>query len=1351
MKRLISLVLAALFCVSVTARAVNFSDVYSENFDSMGTAGTAPPTGWTVIGGYTGANTTWASSIPASGVVGGTANAVLTAATTYTATSNTAGYNFALSTATGDRCLGTSPTSGAGIGLQLTLTNTSAAAISSFQIRYDIRRFTAATTANELPGYQLFYSLDNGTSWTNVSALNPTITTVPNSVGVTTVSPSTVTLSSAWAVNGTLLLRWMDDNASQSSPDQVLGLDNVSIATVPVNATKTGLFFNGANQYVTMGAATATLGTSSLTVECWFKRTGTGVGATTGNGGITSAIPLVTKGRGESDGSNVDCNYFLGIDSTTNKLVADFEAQAGVTGITAGQNYPVSGTTVIANNTWYHAAVTYDTSTYTWKLYVNGVLDATQTNPTGAVPRNDSIQHFGIGSAFTSTGVAAGFFQGVIDEARVWSVARTPAQILANRNVQITSATTGLLAAYGLNEGTGSAAGGVVSGAPSGNVTNAPLWVDGSPFNVNSLPTISLTATASGNQAPATVNLSATATDGDGTISKVEFIRDGTVISTVTTAPYTYADTGLPAGVYSYTARATDNDGGVTTTSATVISIVTDITKTALLFDGVNDYVTMGVAHELNAGGPPSNGLTLECWFRKEGTGVTSTSGSGGVAGVPLFGKGRGESDGSTVDCNYFFGIDTNGHLVADFEAYPATGITSGQNYPVIGTNTPITNNVWHHAAVTYDGNTFTWNLYLDGVNVGSANAVSGALPRYDNIQHFGIGAAFNSSGVSEGAFAGRIDEVRVWNYARSAAQIAALKDYEVLGASGLIGRYGLNEGTGTSANNTAGAAGVPVGTLTNGPLWVDGAPFTANTASTVAITSPADGTSVMIGGVTTLTASASDADGLARVEFYAGATKLGEDTTAPYSFDWTPAAQGDYVITAKAVDNLGVGTTSAAITVHVVPNSGPTVTLTAPANNTTLTAPAATTLTADASDSDGTITKVEFFADATKLGESTTAPYSFNWTVIPSGDYALTAKATDNLGGSSTSAAVTLHVLPPSTLPPVVAITSPTTGATFSAPATINLTASASDPDGTVVKVEFFNGTTKLGQATTAPFTYAWTNVAVGDYTITAKATDDMTASTTSAAITVHVGANQPPVVTMTAPAANATGIGSSTSLQLGIADPEGDAQTVTYYGRNTPPVATSASDFTLVAIPDTQYYSQNTFTHQVGGSVGANAAFFNAQTQWIVDNQATRKIAFVTHMGDIAETGDTFESEWIVADGAMKLIENPATTFRAHGIPWGAAPGNHDQMPNGDAGGVTNYFTKYFHFTRWDSRPYYGGHFGTKATVSGGTATPANTNNYELFSAGGLDFIIIHMEYEPRQRAPGLVAHQALGDQRL
>ena len=82
---------------------------------------------------------------------------------------------------------------------------------------------------------------------------------------------------------------------------------------------------------------------------------------------------------------------------------------------------------------------------------------------------------------------------------------------------------------------------------------------------------------------------------------------------------------------------------------------------------------------------------------------------------------------------------------------------------------------------------------------------------------------------------------------------------------------------------------------------------------------------------------------------------------------------------------------------------------------------------------------------------------------------------------------------------PPSVSITSPANNASFNAPATITINANASDPDGNVSKVEFYNGNTLLGTDNSSPYSYTWSNVAAGTYTITAKATDNKRKQTSS------------------------------------------------------------------------------------------------------------------------------------------------------------------------------------------------------------------------------------------------------------
>src|SRR5262249_41324482 len=96
--------------------------------------------------------------------------------------------------------------------------------------------------------------------------------------------------------------------------------------------------------------------------------------------------------------------------------------------------------------------------------------------------------------------------------------------------------------------------------------------------------------------------------------------------------------------------------------------------------------------------------------------------------------------------------------------------------------------------------------------------------------------------------------------------------------------------------------------------------------------------------------------------------------------------------------------------------NQLPAVAMTAPANGASYAAPGVITLSATASDADGYITSVNFFAGTSLLGSAAKSPYSMTWSGVPAGTYSLTAVATDNLGGTSTSTPVSVTVSPPGT-----------------------------------------------------------------------------------------------------------------------------------------------------------------------------------------------------------------------------------------------------------------------------------------------------------------------------------------------
>ena len=146
---------------------------------------------------------------------------------------------------------------------------------------------------------------------------------------------------------------------------------------------------------------------------------------------------------------------------------------------------------------------------------------------------------------------------------------------------------------------------------------------------------------------------------------------------------------------------------------------------------------------------------------------------------------------------------------------------------------------------------------------------------------------------------------------------------------------------------------------------------------------------------------------------------------------------------------------------------------------------------------------------------------------------------------------------------------------------------------------------------------------------------------------------------------------------------------------------VNSGADSFTLIVLPDTQYYSQ------------LYPEIYTAQTQWIVENKDDLNIVFVSHVGDIVQNNDVDEGEWQVADAAMSLLDDV--------VPYGILPGNHDMQ----IGGAANFYERYFPASRFEHQYWWGGSFDN------------NRYNYQLFSAGENEFVILHMQYCPTNEA--------------
>jgi regulation of enolase protein 1 (concanavalin A-like superfamily) len=144
--------------------------------------------------------------------------------------------------------------------------------------------------------------------------------------------------------------------------------------------------------------------------------------------------------------------------------------------------------------------------------------------------------------------------------------------------------------------------------------------------------------------------------------------------------------------------------------------------------------------------------------------------------------------------------------------------------------------------------------------------------------------------------------------------------------------------------------------------------------------------------------------------------TSMGTDTV--------PMASAVYVGIAVTSHNVTTATTAMVDSLKVTgsaaaPNQPPAVSITSPVSGSTFSAPASVALTASATDSDGTIARVDFYNGSTLLGSDTASPYSFSWASVPAGTYSVKAIAYDTAGASTTSATISITVLTGTTMPP--------------------------------------------------------------------------------------------------------------------------------------------------------------------------------------------------------------------------------------------------------------------------------------------------------------------------------------------
>ncbi len=465
--------------------------------------------------------------------------------------------------------------------------------------------------------------------------------------------------------------------------------------------------------------------------------------------------------------------------------------------ISSGFSDLIDPGTPIPIGVWTHVAVTYDAVSGVMTLYKNGVAVASTINLNPYTETNLELGRFNFSS----------YYQGRMDEVRIWSVARTGAEILGSMLCEVNDDAPGLEAYYKFNQGiAGDDNTGVVTlidshdtCTPSNGVLvgfsltpgTTSNWVTPGAFTplfCNASPNIRVLG--SGNNCILDGDNTPDLTDGSdfgdiGASPKVQtftIYNSGSSTLTITgvtsSNPSDFTVTTLPASTVapgaSTTFTVTFNPTGTTGIKTATLTVNNDDADEAVYdfsvqgnnagggealdFDGVVSWVDLPVTI--------SGSYTKEVWINPNAASLTA------------------------------FPNLISGDLNTGTALYLSNGVIAAGHAPTFDQTiggAPLTAGTWYHVAVTFDDATNSMNLYLNGVMVSS-----GTPPDYtETTLDLGIFAGSN-------LFAGRMDEVRIWNVARSAGEILANMNCKLRGDEpGLIAYYDFNQGIAGGTNTT--------------------------------------------------------------------------------------------------------------------------------------------------------------------------------------------------------------------------------------------------------------------------------------------------------------------------------------------------------------------------------------------------------------------------------------------------------------------------------------------------------------------------------------------------------------------
>jgi hypothetical protein len=566
--------------------------------------------------------------------------------------------------------------------------------------------------------------------------------------------------------------------------------------SIPDRVRGNALLFDGMDDFVTV-PDNDLFDVTAVTIEAWVYWTGSG-----------TDVEFITAKAGEEleihTGGAAGSNSLRFIPTTN----VSIEAPTGS----------------FVPNQWNHIACVYDPSATFGEIYVNGIATNAINNGSNplSTPITTSTANFRLGARSNNSS----FFNGLIDEVRFWNGARSPSQIREQMHLTLTGCENGINAYFQMNETTGSANLSDKINGNNGTLTNmalATVWMASGVNTGNDIAGMSNSQTLSipvgastQNFASANLNIDFTtqASSEDFTVSYQAFDPNSiapatgmvhrnpmwTINTSSNTSSYTgnlqftypvptltasnncnfklynrpmgsdgnWAEVLAPVSAFSATSVTFDN---VALTGQFMVAETANPEQDrdrALAFDGSNDFVNVPDNDLFDV-----NAVTIETWVYWTGS---------GAAVEFITGKDLEELEihtGGTAGVNSLRFIPTSGVFL---------DAPTGSFSP----------NQWNHVACVYDPSTAFGEIYVNGLATGAVN--SGSNPMTTAITTSATNFRLGARSSNTFFFNGRIDEVRLWDRARTATEIREQMHLTLTGCeNGIRTYFQMNETSGTS------------------------------------------------------------------------------------------------------------------------------------------------------------------------------------------------------------------------------------------------------------------------------------------------------------------------------------------------------------------------------------------------------------------------------------------------------------------------------------------------------------------------------------------------------------------------